>query len=269
MPTDNASDHLISSALWQEIPEADNPFATRQALCCGYDVYGDLLPNAQMIDMLWLLFYGEAPSKAQRQLLNGLAISIANLGPRDAASQAAMSAAAGGSGSAACLMAGLAVAAGNVGGARELRQAVKLCQQAKQDLSIWQIQLKEISKPHHADSWLPLEYPPGFDIHGLSCTTPVQQALTQLSTYHCGPQLPWLNDQRQALEAMTGMPLSIIGVCAAAMSDLGLQEEQAEMLYLLLRLPGIAAHALEQRQQGWDQFPFYVDGLHITENTKA
>ncbi len=55
----------------------------------------------------------------------------------------------------------------------------------------------------------------------------------------------------------------MIGVCAAAMHDLELSREQGEMLYLLSRLPGIAAHALEQRQQGWDQFPFYPEGLDI------
>ncbi len=47
------------------------------------------------------------------------------------------------------------------------------------------------------------------------------------------------------------------GVAAAAFRDLGLNAEQGEMLYLLLRLPGAAAHALEQKQVGFKRFPFF------------
>lgn len=262
MPTDTP---LIKSAFWKEIPEADNPFAAQKLLCSGYDVYGDLLPHAQMIDMLWLLFNGEAATKAQRQLLNGLSICLANLGPRDPASQAAMSAAAGGSGAAACLMSGLAVAAGNIGGARELLHAVRLFHQASQDLQHWQSALQTPQQTDHADTWLPLEHPPGFDINGVSCTTPVRQALTHLHQLSSGPHLLWLREHRTQLESWAKLPLSMVGVAAAAMADLGLHEEQAEMLFLLLRLPGLAAHALEQRLQGWDQFPFYADGLDIKD----
>jgi len=47
------------------------------------------------------------------------------------------------------------------------------------------------------------------------------------------------------------------GVAAAALSDLGFSPAEGEMLYLLLRLPGAAAHALEQQEQGYQRFPFY------------
>jgi citrate synthase len=33
---------------------------------------------------------------------------------------------------------------------------------------------------------------------------------------------------------------------------------EGEMLYLLLRLPGAAAHALEQERLGYKRFPFYA-----------
>jgi citrate synthase len=47
------------------------------------------------------------------------------------------------------------------------------------------------------------------------------------------------------------------GVAAAALADLGFSPEQGEALHLLLRLPGAAAHALEQRQHGHKRFPFF------------
>jgi citrate synthase len=47
------------------------------------------------------------------------------------------------------------------------------------------------------------------------------------------------------------------GVAAAIFGDLGFTPQEGEMLYLLLRLPGAAAHALEQSAGGFKQFPFY------------
>jgi citrate synthase len=60
------------------------------------------------------------------------------------------------------------------------------------------------------------------------------------------------------MERAAGHPLSLVGVAAAAFADLGMLPEQGEMLFLLLRLPGAAAHALEQRASGHKHFPFYA-----------
>jgi citrate synthase len=60
-----------------------------------------------------------------------------------------------------------------------------------------------------------------------------------------------------ALEAACGHPLSMAGVAAAALADLGFTAQEGEMLFLLLRLPGAAAHALEQQGFGHKRFPFY------------
>jgi len=85
----------------------------------------------------------------------------------------------------------------------------------------------------------------------------VLQALCCLAQMSPGPTLPWLHANREALEASTGHALAMTGVAAAAFMDLGLAPEQGEMLHLLLRLPGAAAHALEQRESGHKNFPFF------------
>ena len=38
------------------------------------------------------------------------------------------------------------------------------------------------------------------------------------------------------------------------------------MLFLLLRLPGAAVHALEQKKLGWRKYPFFGDGLTLTND---
>ncbi|NIX36083.1 MAG: citryl-CoA lyase, partial [Nitrospinaceae bacterium] len=56
---------------------------------------------------------------------------------------------------------------------------------------------------------------------------------------------------------------------SAAFTDLAFEPEQAEMLFLLLRLPGAAAHALEQRHVGHKRYPFFKDGLKLQNHPQA
>jgi len=85
----------------------------------------------------------------------------------------------------------------------------------------------------------------------------VLQTLAHLAGLGCGPSLPWLQAHRPLLESAAGLPLAMSGVAAAALLDLGFTPAQGEMLHLLLRLPGAAVHALEQRDGGYKNFPFF------------
>ncbi len=247
----------IHTRIWQEQAEPDNAFAALSCHCHGYDVYGELLAQASWIEYLFLLFRGEAPTKQQARLLEGLAIALANPGPRDPSVHAAMCGGVGGSTSASCLMAALAVGAGASGGAREVFNAMRDWQARGTDLALWQSDLgvKPVDDP--TDLWPAAGHPAGFDPYGVRCTSPVQQMLAHLAALDCAPSLAWLQANRVALEAAAGLPLAMPGVAAAALRDLGCTPEQGEMLLLLLRLPGAAVHALEQRDGGYKNFPFF------------
>ena len=249
----------IHTRIWQEEAEPDNAFATRHARCHGYDIYGDLAGQAQWVEMLYLLFKGEAPNQAQTRLLNTLAVGLANPGPRDPSIHAAMCAGVGGSTAAAALMAALAVGAGQSGGAREVHSCILVWQHCATNLDAWEQQLR--TPPAAASGiWPAAEHPPGFDAHGSSTAGIVADFLhTLANSYACDDSaLAWLAQQRPALEQAAGHPLAISGVAAAALHTLGFDAAAAEMLYLLLRLPGAAAHALEQWQDyGHKKFPFF------------
>ncbi|PCJ84640.1 MAG: citryl-CoA lyase, partial [Thiotrichaceae bacterium] len=73
----------ITTNIWREEAEPDNPFAAAKSYCAGFDVYGDLLGKISLIEYLWLLFKLEPPSKEQARMLEGLAVALANPGPRD------------------------------------------------------------------------------------------------------------------------------------------------------------------------------------------
>ncbi len=276
----------ITTTFWNEIAEPDDPFSAERCYCAGYDVYGELIQKADWLDYLYLLFKHTRPTREQRALLNVLAIAVANPGPREHCVQAAMSAGAGGSGAAAILMAAIGVGAGNLGGAREVFHMMQAWECCGNDLQRWLEHLSVFSEmgataddDHESsgDVWLPLEHPPGFAPNGLRCVQPVKQTLTRLiECYkehridsHGGEHTLWLQQHREELEFAANMPLAMTGVIAAAMLDLEFDAEQGEMLTLLLRLPGAAVHALEQRERGWKSFPFHGDDLTVTNDPQG
>ena len=255
---------VIHSKIWKEEPEPDNPFVAKKSFCAGYNVYGDLLDKASWAEYLYLLFKLEKPTQDQANLLETIAIAIANPGIRDHSVRAAMNAGVGGSTSASALMAALAVGAGQLGGAREVFLAMQIWNECGQDVKKWEQRIKNPSVSERADVWDPIEHTPGFDPNGVSCPTPVKQTLQHLCTIAgSNSNLFWLKENRKVLENYSDAPLAITGVMAAAFFDLDLSEEQGEMLFLLLRLPGAAVHALEQKHYGWSKYPFFGDAVKL------
>lgn len=263
--SETESPNTIRSRIWREEPEPDNPFAARAAYVRGYDVYGEMLGHARWVEMLYLLFHEEAPSAVQADMLEALAVALANPGPRDASVHAAMCGGVCGSTAASSLMAALAVGAGQLAGGREVYVAMEGWAECGTDLAAWRQRLAGL--PAIPGSiWPTPEHPPGFDPHGASTAMPVQQTLACLAAYSTGPCLPWLQQNLTALETAAGCPLALSGVAAAALTDLGFAPEQGEMLHLLLRLPGAAAHALEQQPLGYKKFPFGTIELESGSN---
>lgn len=258
-----ADKQVFHSHIWQEDAEENNPFEAKACYCHGFDVYGDLLGKASWAEYLYLLFKGERPSPLQAQLLESLAVAFANRGPRDHSIRAAMNGGVGGTTAAGSLMAALAVGAGQYGGAHEVFHAVNIWQRAGQDIAQWQTVIQQLLADKTVDIWQPMEHAPGFDPNGESCTTPTRQTLAYLSGFIEGGALQWLNHHREALEELATCPLSMTGVAAAALFDLSFSAEQAEMVFLVLRLPGAAAHALEQQALGWKKFPFIASMIEL------
>jgi citrate synthase len=240
----------IHTRIWDEQPDPRSPFLGQSVRLCGYDYYGELLQRAGSIQVLWLLFMGEAPTPAQAALLERLAVALANPGPRDPAVHAAMCGGIGGSRPAASLMAALAVDSGEHGGAGELRRAV----QAWEALGEAPDGLADCLARHAGEDgrW------PGFSPLAPVSAAPVLQCLDALCAAALAHRLHQLRAAEPALVAATGAGLSLTGVAAAACADLGLDADRAEALFLLLRLPGALAHALEQTGRSHKRFPFFA-----------
>lgn len=249
--------NLIHTRIWKEEPEPDNPFATRAAYCRGYDVFGEMVGNARWVEMLLLLFRDELPDARALDMLEALAVALANPGPRDPSVHAAMCGGVGGSTAASALIAALSVGAGRNGGAREVFDAMSGWSRCGLDLDAWKSEAGA-SRSDALETWPAPEHVPGFDPHGVTSSTVVLQLLETLADIGMTAHLSWLRQHRDELERIAGIPLAQSGVAAAAFLDLGFTPKEGEMLYLLLRLPGAAAHALEQEQNGFKRFPFYA-----------
>lgn len=243
----------IHTGIWREEAEPSDRFRTQAAFCRGYDVFGELVGRMRWVEMLLLQFRDDLPSAPQLDMLEALAVAIANPGPRDASVHAAMCAGVGGSTAAAALMAALAVGAGGAGGAREVFDAMVAWERCGPDFEAWN---PHVCETDAMDIWPQRERAAGFDAHGLLGALPVRQLLEALAHIAASPRVTWLEKNQAALEQRMGAPLALAGVAAAAFSDLGLRAVEGEMLYLLLRLPGAAAHALEQQAHGYRNFPF-------------
>ena len=256
----------ITTKIWREEAEPDNPFAASASYCAGYDVYGDLLGKISFIEYLWLLFKLDPPRKEQARMLESLAVALANPGPRDHSVRGAMNAGVGGSTRASALIAAISIGAGNLGGAREVFTAMQYWQQCNTNLENWVELITHPPQNERADVWAEMEHTPGFDPNGASCPTPVKQLLDHLVSIEQNEVLAWLQAQRPTLEMHTKAPLAFSGVAAATLFALGFEPEQAEILFLMLRLPGAAAHALEQEKMGWSRYPFFGNGLTLTND---
>ncbi|MFV2061674.1 MAG: citryl-CoA lyase [Gammaproteobacteria bacterium] len=260
---------VIYSAIWHEQAETDNPFAAARCYAGGYDVYGELLHKASWIEYLYLLFHGERPDKGQTIQLERLAIALANPGPRDHSVRAAMNGGVGGSTNAACLMAALGVGAGQFNGAHEVALAMHCWQHCDTNLEQWRDCLQNPPNGAVGEFWPDLKHAPGFDPYGESCPTPIKQTLELLIMDEPSSRLRWLSEHRNQLEEFANGPLAMTGIAAAVFMDLNFSIDQAEMLFLMLRLPGAAVHALEQRKFGWRRYPFFSNGLHLKNDPGA
>lgn len=259
----------ISTNIWSEHASTDNPFVAKSCRVYGYDVFQDVLPHASYPAYLYLLFKGEAPDTLQQQLFEKLMIILAHPGIRDPSVRAAMNSGVGGSGNAASLMAALAIGAGSQGGAREVYYLCQAWQHCQQDLTQWQNYLQHPNTASQIDVWPDMQFPPGFTTLGEHANPIVQQSLQQLAPLDSTGNCEWLSTHLVKLETMAQSPANLLLVCSAILYSLKFQPEQAEMLTLLLRLPGAAIHALEQQAMGYKSYPFFGDKLTLLDDPKS
>lgn len=242
--------------IWHEKPSDDNPYITENCRCHGYDLL-ELTKKRSFIDVLYLLFRGELPTKKEAQLLEHLMIALINPGPRHPATRAAMSAGVGKTDPAHILPIGLTILGGKHLGASEIEPAMRFLR-------------KNRKKPAKtiADELLKnkieLELP-GFGSHFNSIEIMPQKIANQiLELFDNCKTLEWANELINCMSEHNIGWLST-GLAAAVFSDLGFQPRVGTGLYQLISAPGLLAHGIEMANKPITAMPFISDENYVIE----
>lgn len=256
---DEQFSNRIATNIWQETACAHNPYQTAQARCHGYELT-DLVKHRSFIDVFYLLFRGELPSKQQSSLLEHLFISLINPGPRHPATQAAMNAGVSKVDYAHILPIALSLQGGQHLGGKEVEYAMRFLQDAQHHApqSIAEARLNE-SKPSEGDWHI---------IHGFGSyygdIDPLTETLAGilLEQEAAGDVLAWC---RQFVEHIRPHRLGWLptGLAAAVLCDLGFSPRAGAGLYQIMSAPGLLAHGIELAGKPITAIPFVPQDQYV------
>lgn len=249
-----------STRIWSEEPSQDNPYIASSALCHGYDLF-ELMDKRSFVDVFYLLFRGQLPTKAEAQLLQTLMIALINPGPRHPATRAAMNTGIGKTNPMHILPIAAAVLGGEHRGGGEIEGAMRFLRK-QQSLSANECALKllEQEQTHSGTQRMP-----GFgQTHGGIDLMAMAIATRLLKLEGAGDVLQWGCDFAAAL-APQGRGWLTTGVAAAVFADLGFQPRAGGALFQLLGAPGLIAHGLEVANKPFTAMPFVSDENYVIE----
>ncbi len=244
----------IKTEIWADIHhQSEEKLDNEITLCRGYDFYNDLLGRYSWLELFFLQLRGDMPSKKESSILNIVMSSIINPGPRDWATQAAMTAAVAKTTVGNSLISGLSVLQGRYHGALCVENAINMFQDADS------IAAKNESLPK-AISILQEKYPdlPGYGLYyserdkrAIRLIELVKEEVGQ------GKYLTLALEIEKKVSREKGIWLTIAGAVAAVLTDLRFTPREGHGIFLISAAPGILAHLLEQMKGDWNLYPFY------------
>lgn len=243
-----------ATRIWQEQPSSDNPYIAASALCHGYDLF-ELMAKRSFVDVFYLLFRGELPSKAEAELLQHLMIALINPGPRHPATRTAMNVGVGKTEPLHILPIASAVLGGDYMGGGEIESAMRFFRK-QQSVDVHSL------VPNLLAQNLPL---PGFGVRNGGIEIMAVELANRLAALSgAGKALQW-GCQLNALLETYGQGWLMTGVAAAVFADLGFQPRAGGCLFQLLGAPGLVAHGLELANKPITAMPFVSDEDYVIE----
>lgn len=208
----------------------------------GYSIT-DMMEKLSYAEAVFLLVKGELPTKAEAELINAILVSSVDHGPTPPSVLAARTVVSGGNPMNAVIAAGV-LAMGDIhGGAIE--ESARILQE-------WAVKggnLEAIARDLIA--WLDTTKTrmPGFG-HYLHKDDPRAIKLFEIAERNGfkGKHMVLCQALEKALENRVGrrLPININGAVAAVISDMGLDWRLGKGLFIISRVPGLLAHALEE-----------------------
>ena len=253
-----------ATRIWREQASSENPFIANRAFCYGYDLQ-ELMEKRSFVDVFYLLFRGELPSKPQAQLLQALMIALINPGPRHPATRAAMNAGVGKTDPVHILPIASAILGGEHAGGGIIEASMRFLRKSS------------TTDPHEYASQLLAQLDVENEVQQLVSLTPgfgrvyggvdllAKQIAAQLINMDAaGAALRWGSALAAQLESR-GIGWTTSGIAAAVFSDLGFHPRSGGALFQLLGAPGLVAHGLELANKSITAMPFVRDEDYVIE----
>lgn len=263
---DNQFAARVRTQLWVETPSLDNPYVAEQCRCHGYELF-ELIEKRSFIDVLYLLFQGELPSKAQAGILETLMIGLINPGPRHPATRAAMSTGIGKTDASHILPIAQLTLGGPYLGGKEVVTSMQFLNKncRMEPMEVVNNLIDSTPQPAEGD-W---HIAPGFGTRfgGLDLISK-RLAITIARMPGCGKILKWSTDYANLLEEKTRCSWLSTGLTAAVLSDLGFHPKTGAGLFQLINAPGLLAHGLEMSNKPINAMPF-IDNEHYFIDPKS
>ncbi len=218
----------------------------------GYPL-DEMMGRLSFGEAIYLLLQGELPSPAIGRLMEALLVSFIDHGATPPSTLASRNTATTGAPLRAC------IAAGVLGFGRYFGGDITACMQLLDEgLALCRAGMpirdaaKQVLQPYLTSG----ETPPGFG-HRFHSRDPRATRLFQMAMELelDGEHIRFIRalefELQHAHEADDSKtpPVNIDGAIAAACGDLGLKPDVADALFVISRVPGIAAHALEERER--------------------
>lgn len=252
-----------ATRIWSEQPSADNPYIATHALCYGYDLF-ELMDKRSFVDVFYLLFRGELPTKSDAQLLQSLMIALINPGPRHPATRAAMNVGVGKTDPAHILPIASAVLGGDYLGGGVIESSMRFLrkQQNTDPQDFAHSFLLQHKPPQNAEAEKLI---PGFGQRHGGIDLLTKNIATQLLKLDAaGKALQWGSELAAQLEA-EGFGWQVTGLAAAVFADLGFHPRAGGSLFQLLGAPGLVAHGIELANKPITAMPFVSDENYVIE----
>lgn len=223
--------------------------APNQILVRGYPL-DELMGRVSFADAVYLLLMGELPTPAIGRMLNAVLVSSIDHGPTPPSTLAARNVAVSGAPLKDCVAAGILAFGPHHGGdiescMRFLDRGLSLMRNGLTLQLAAEAIIDECAREH--------EVPPGFG-HRFHTRDPRASRLFQmaLELELEGEHVRLLRAVERVIDARKeefgrALPVNVDGAIAAISADLGFAYELGNAIFLISRLPGLIAHAHEER----------------------
>jgi citrate synthase len=255
----------ISTRIWAETPSQNNPYVAEHSFCHGYDIF-ELINKRSFLEVLYLLFNGDLPNKAQTQLLEALFIGLITPGPRHPATRAAMYTGIGKTDISHILPISLLTLGGHYLGGSEVIESMRFLNKhaTKSAKDVAHNLIMNSQRPNDGDWHIAPGFGSRFDSVDLIAT---RLARTLFELPGSGKVIEWGIDFAEHLEHECGCAWLNTGVAAAALSDLGFHPRTGAGLFQIMNAPGLLAHGLEMSNKPLTSMPF-IDNEHYVIESK-